>query len=105
MAFESSEDSQKEGIGKLTGPELLCIELLFHLLESETRKNIWDSGDNLYGADPHPGMKNKGKNEWEWIWYLSVWPFGSISGKMSGKEQRCRFNQENYTFTKVSRCA
>lgn len=61
MAFESSEDSQKEGIGKLTGPELLCIELLFHLLESETRKNIWDSGDNLYGADPHPGMKNKGK--------------------------------------------
>ncbi len=66
LGFESESDFSYEGIGKLTSEEIQYVEYLFHILEKQLGKEIWNNNQFLY----YPAIYRL-NNEFCWFIFCS----------------------------------
>lgn len=97
LGYESASNFQSEGVGLLSLPEKLCIQLLFHLLGKQIGCNIWDNDSYLYYPVLHPETREDGTIRW--IWYLFFQRFCQV--EIFQGEHCYRFDEDRYSFDLV----
>lgn len=100
VGCEVAKDFQKEGVGRLSLPELLCIRILFRLLGEYLGLEIWDNRDYLYYPVLHPEQQKDGT--YRWVWYLYFQPY-SPSITTFDEEECYRFDENRFTFDRMDR--